>query len=168
MNNKKYYPLYCQFCGSKNLNKLIYDSAFKCPLCNRITYLNSKPSVCAVIIRNQNVLLISESDLIDKTWDLPGGFLLYGESPEDGLKRELREELNANIKVEQLLTVLIDVYGSLAEYTLNLFYKVILLSNEVQPSAEIKETKWFNIKNLPKCKYKSTYYVLSNINSYLK
>jgi len=167
MQSEYYHHLYCQFCGEKNLKRNIKESAFECLLCGRIMYLNSKPSVCAVIIQNQNVLLIRQSSSLVQTWDLPGGFLLYGESPEDGLKRELKEELNADIKIEKLLTALIDVYESLAEFTLNLFYKATLLSNEIMAGDEIKEIKWFNIYNLPHCKYKSTFKVLSHIDSFL-
>ena len=160
----KNYPKYCQFCGSSNLDRYKNESAFKCQQCHKIIYLNSKPSVCAVIVdNNNNVLLVSDSNSNFVSWDLPGGFLLYGESPEEGLKRELKEELNADIEIEQLLTALIDIYGKPPEFSLNLFYKANLISNEIVAGGEIKRFQWFNIQNLPHCKYKSTFKVLSNI-----
>jgi ADP-ribose pyrophosphatase YjhB (NUDIX family) len=38
-------------------------------------------------------------------WDLPGGVVEVGESPADGLVRELQEELGITVKVNDLITV---------------------------------------------------------------
>src|SRR5436305_1469000 len=97
LNNN--YPLFCQFCGSNNLSKMIEDTASRCNNCQMVSYLNSKPSVCAVIIQEGRVILVCDLISPMSKWDLPGGFLLYGENPEAGLRRELKEELNVDIVI---------------------------------------------------------------------
>ncbi|MHB8606388.1 MAG: NUDIX hydrolase [Thermoplasmatota archaeon] len=38
-------------------------------------------------------------------WNMPGGFLLYGESPEEGVQREVREETGIEVDVGRLVGV---------------------------------------------------------------
>jgi ADP-ribose pyrophosphatase YjhB (NUDIX family) len=55
----------------------------------------------ALIIENGNILLAKHHDLtIDKIyWCLPGGGVEAGESPEEAVVRELKEETNLDIRV---------------------------------------------------------------------
>ena len=49
-----------------------------------------------------------------------------------------------------------DVYGSHGEFSINLYYEVALINNELIPSNEIIQFDWFDIRELPNLKYKST------------
>jgi NAD+ diphosphatase len=166
MINKRRQPLFCQFCGHHSIVSSEAESAFKCLRCEKVTYLNSKPSVCGVALRDNAVLLVTDSQARVRSWDLPGGFLLYGEAPEDGLKRELKEELNVEIQVDDLLTALVDVYGENKEITLNLFYQITLMSSDVRVQAEIVDFQWCRLESLPSLRHKSSFEVLSNLNKY--
>ncbi|GGB08903.1 NUDIX hydrolase [Agarivorans gilvus] len=56
-----------------------------------------------MIIYQQELLLVERAIEPKKGyWDLPGGFIEYNESLEQGLARELTEELNLSIQAEQL------------------------------------------------------------------
>ncbi|HZT59338.1 MAG TPA: NUDIX hydrolase [Pyrinomonadaceae bacterium] len=155
-------PAFCQYCGGSSFSPCAADSAYTCADCGRVTYLNSKPSACAVIVRDGMVLLVSDAATDPPSWDLPGGFLLYGEPPEEGLRREIKEELNADISVGEILAAKVDIYGSESCYTLNLFYRAELLSEDIRAGAEIKAHGWFEVMRLPELKYRSTSEILTN------
>lgn len=58
----------------------------------------------AIIHRDGKVFLTRDPRTPD-TWELPGGRLNIDESPKDGLKRELFEELGIECQIEQVLYV---------------------------------------------------------------
>ncbi len=65
----------------------------------------------AFIERDGKVLLVQypEGDPAAGLWDLPGGRLNDGEMPEEGLKREVFEEIGANILVHEVLATGVNV-----------------------------------------------------------
>ena len=57
-----------------------------------------RPNVCAVITNSQclRVLVFRRlDDTLEHRWQFPQGGLLAGETPENGLRRELEEEIGA-------------------------------------------------------------------------
>ena len=61
--------------------------------------------VAAIIVRDGRIFATQRGygDWKD-WWEFPGGKIEPGESPEDALKREIREELATEIEVDELLT----------------------------------------------------------------
>lgn len=53
------------------------------------------------LIRHQGKYLVLKEKLpsSDEVWDLPGGKIEYGESPEEALLREVKEELDLTVEV---------------------------------------------------------------------
>lgn len=62
--------------------------------------------VCAIIENEDRVLVVqrSENMKLPLKWEFPGGKIEKGESEEDCLKREIREELNLEIELVKKLT----------------------------------------------------------------
>ena len=60
---------------------------------------------CAVIVREGMILAASRNDTVSNSgqWEFPGGKVEAGESPEDALRREIREELETEIRVGELI-----------------------------------------------------------------
>lgn len=71
----------------------------KCANCGFEYYLNPAATVAALIIDNDGNMLVTvrAKEPAKGTWDLPGGFVDPGESSEDALRREVKEELNLDI-----------------------------------------------------------------------
>jgi 8-oxo-dGTP diphosphatase len=69
--------------------------------------------VTAAIIRNHDKILITrrpEGSKYAGFWEFPGGKLETGESPEQGLQREIREELGVDSSVDGVFDVVFHRY----------------------------------------------------------
>ncbi|MCG3118520.1 MAG: NADH pyrophosphatase [bacterium] len=121
-----------------------------CSKCGFVHYQNPKPCVGAVILQNGKVLLVRRANEPFKNhWDFPGGFLECGERAEDGLKREVGEELTVGVKIIRVLGIYPDTYGPGGEATLNIYYYCKILPGNIVPQIEIAEAEWFAINALP-------------------
>jgi 8-oxo-dGTP diphosphatase len=100
-----------------------------------------------------SVLLIKRrNEPFQKMWALPGGLVLNGESLDDAVTRELKEEAGIDVNyLEQLYT-----FGSPGRdprnQTISVSYFGLVRPQDFQPAArtDAEEVEWFNIKKLPK------------------
>lgn len=91
------------------------------------------------------VLLLEHVFRPDSGWGVPGGFLSKGEHPEEGLRREMREEIGVELEdVELLLT---RGLGRLRQVEIYFCAKAVGIP---EPSSfEIKRAEWFAVDDLP-------------------
>lgn len=144
---------YCPKCGNNPL-KEIWEGEHRreqCPACGFVFYFNPKPAVGAIITQGDKVLLNKRAeDPFKGYWDVPGGFLEQGELPEQGVKREIREELNIEIELHGVLGNFVDFYGPGGDATLNTYYLATVASGEPKAGPEAESIEWFDKYNLPK------------------
>ncbi|MDO8509046.1 MAG: NUDIX domain-containing protein [Nanoarchaeota archaeon] len=97
--------------------------------------------ISALIIENKKILLSRDKDL--KFYSLPGGALDIGESIQQALSREIKEELNVPI-------IKSHYYSSYTSFNerLNIrqidYNYLISINGTPSPSNEIAEIYWFN------------------------
>ena len=62
--------------------------------------------VVAAIIRKDNKIFATQRGYGERKdwWEFPGGKMEVGETPEEALKREIREELSTEISVDEFLS----------------------------------------------------------------
>ena len=88
---------YCPACGADGLTRP-EAKRLHCPTCDFVLYLNTASAAAAILTHGDQVLLtIRARDPGKGMLDLPGGFTDPGEGVEDGLRRELREELGVEV-----------------------------------------------------------------------
>ena len=99
--------------------------------------------VVAAVIENENneILCALRSPImtLPNMWEFPGGKVEKGESYENALAREIKEEFNANIEVNEYIGENIHHYPE-KDIRL-LFYKARLLSENIE-LLEHEDYKW--------------------------
>ncbi len=109
----------------------------------------------AIILHNDEILMIQRLRTDSEYYVLPGGKLEEGESPEITVMREVKEETSLNTKFIKKLDSLIDKDGTihhiyLCEYISGV-PKLTVDSPEVAEASDgnIYTPMWTNIKNIP-------------------
>ena len=83
-------------------------------------------------------------------WEFPGGKVEPGESPEDALKREIREELATEIEVDELLTT---VEYDYPKFHLTMHcYLCTIISGDLS-LLEHEDARWLAIDELDSVKW---------------
>ena len=117
-----------------------------CSQCNYIHYANPKIVVGSVVAHDGRIMLCRRAiDPRRNYWTLPAGYLEEHETPEDGARREAREEANAEIAIDALLAV----YSVPHISQVQLMYRAQLAAPEFAPGPESLEVKLFQWSEIP-------------------
>jgi 8-oxo-dGTP diphosphatase len=96
------------------------------------------------------------------TWTMPGGKLNFGETFEDGAKREVLEETGIRLNKVGVICVNQDIIETAHFITIGLFSESFEGDARVMEPDEITEWKWFDLNNLPTPLYFPSAKVLKN------
>ncbi len=111
------------------------------------------PGVAAIVIKNNHVLLsVRGKPPSMGKWGLPGGVVEVGETTEDALVREVKEETNILVKPIKLLTVFDSINrdneGNIRYHYILFEYLCEYVSGEVKAGSDAPCAKWVLINNL--------------------
>ncbi len=106
----------------------------------------------AVIINDKNEVFLMKRaiDPFKGTWVLPGGHVEYKEEVEDALKREIKEEIGANLKIENLFGVYSAPNRDPRDHIVTIVYTGKIDDNEeIKLGEEASTYKFFSLSELP-------------------
>lgn len=104
------------------------------------------PAVAAAIIEYDKLLMIRRVD--NDKWSLPGGTLEYGESLEECLIREIKEETGLDIRIKGIQNIysnpniLIEYANGEVRQEFTTVYKAEKISGELKIDDESKDIQW--------------------------
>ena len=118
---------YCPVCGADNFTENDGKSK-KCHKCGFRYYLNAVSAVAGFIVDDNNRLLLCRraKEPLKGTLDLPGGFVDIGETAEDAIRREVKEELNLHTdSIRYLFSIPNEyLYSGFNVRTLDMFFMI--------------------------------------------
>ncbi|MFD1771053.1 NUDIX hydrolase [Sphingobacterium suaedae] len=104
------------------------------------------PTAGLLVIKENKILLAFSKN--KQAWYLPGGKLNEGETSEEALIREIKEELGVTLKktaLQFLTHISATAYGE-AGLTMEQDCYLCPLEEEVRPSAEIVAARYFSVQ----------------------
>ncbi|MBQ0126580.1 MAG: NAD(+) diphosphatase [Bacteroidales bacterium] len=136
---------FCPSCGAM-LEDHPVENARVCPECGKVQYPRIEPCVIAVICRGKEILLLRHAQRNQDIWCCLAGFVEAGESLEQALRREVKEETGLEIGN-------IRYAGSQSwpfpDQLMVGFYADYAGGDIVLQESEILEAGWFRTDNLP-------------------
>ncbi len=141
---------FCFFCGTEYqaTDFIPAEVALSCGNCSKTNYLSMKVGAAMIIpdaADHSKILLLKRLQNPGRgLFNLPGGFILYGEDPDAGAKREIKEELGIDIKALHLFSTAVQDYehaGSIWK-VVNLFYLSESLDSMPGINSESSEYKY--------------------------
>ena len=117
-----------------------------CDHCGFTDYQNPK-IVVGSVVRHEGRILLCRRAIEPRRgfWTIPAGYLELNESPEEGARREAREEAGADLVLGDLLAV----YSVTRLSQVQLIYRATLRSGEVAAGPESLEVAFFAPEDIP-------------------
>lgn len=115
---------------------------------------NPRLGVGAVILNdNHEILLVLRNRAPEKdTWSIPGGKIELYETLEEGVVREIKEEVNLVVEVKELLCLAQTIQPENAEHWVSAIYVVAIKGGELcnmEEDGAIGAVQWFPLNRLP-------------------
>jgi thiamine-phosphate pyrophosphorylase len=148
---------FCPRCGGK-LGKRTQEGRERdyCPACRVVHYENPVPATAAVVFNERHELLLVRRGVEPGKgkWCLPGGFQETGETPEQCMLRELREETGLSGRIRGVAALEMGM-NPLAGEVLVAGFLVGVDSGELRPGDDAVAIEYFPLAQLPALAFQS-------------
>lgn len=108
-------------------------------------------AVDGIILKNAQILLVKRAIYpFVGSYELPGGHVEYGETVENAIKREMKEELGISVKIKKLIGVYSNLKRDPRYHTVAIVYLLKKGKGKIRLSKEASEFKFFPLQGLPR------------------
>jgi NAD+ diphosphatase len=138
--------VFCGKCGTRNIDAET-EFARACPQCGRLEFPRISPAVIVRITNDKgNILLAHNKKFKHRIYSLIAGFNEAGETLEETVVREIKEEVNIEVKNIRYVTSQSWPFPN----SLMLGFTARYAGGTVKPDGvEIEDARWFDRDNMP-------------------
>jgi NAD+ diphosphatase len=137
--------LFCGRCGTPLRTKTT-ERAKECPKCGQLHFPRLAPAMIVLVERGHELLMARSRHFLPGMYSVLAGFVEPGESLEEAVVREVKEEVGITVKD-------IKYFGSQPwpfPHSLMIAFTATYAGGEISLSdGEIEDAGWFTVKNLP-------------------
>jgi len=158
---QQYQHRYCPHCAGQLTPTVQMEDGgpkerLRCPACGYTHWNNPTPVLAAIVEVDGRVLLARNAAWPAKMFALITGFMEAGESPTEGVAREVKEETNLDVVSSQI----VGAYEFLRMNQVIIAYHVVA-RGEVRLSPELVDYRFYELDQL-KCWPAGTGYALAD------
>lgn len=112
-------------------------------------------AVGGVILNEGKTLLVKRKNPPNKgSWAIPGGKVKYGETLDEAVKRELKEETHFDVKVKELLAIVEIIKEGFHYVILDFICEIV--GGELKASSDASDAKFFSLNEIRNLKVSPT------------
>lgn len=136
---------YCGVCATPTERDPL-ERARRCPACKQVSYPRISPAMMCLVTRGSQILLARNVNFPAGRYSALAGFLEAGESIEDAIHREVREEVGIEVSNIRYFASQSWPFPN----SLMIAYTAEYAGGELRPDGiEITEADWFDATSLP-------------------
>ncbi|MGE0801164.1 MAG: NAD(+) diphosphatase [Lautropia sp.] len=136
---------FCGACGTPTKG-MPGERALQCPACRLSVYPRISPAMMVLVTRGRELLLARGVNFPPDRYSALAGFLEAGESIEDAIHREVREEVGVRVGALRYFASQSWPFPN----SLMIAFTAEWISGDITPDpAEIADAQWFDIDALP-------------------
>ncbi len=145
---------FCPKCGAPRAEKNGAQTPFRCVACGLVFYFNPTVAAAAFVFDTAGrVLLVRRAkEPAAGKFGVPGGFIDFGESAEDGMRREVREEVGLELTNVRFLVSFPNLYHyrDVIYPVVDLYFAADALNPETASALDgIASIEWRNLDDVP-------------------
>ncbi len=137
--------LFCGRCGAPLRTKTT-ERAKECPICGQLHFPRLAPAIIVLVERGRELLLARSRHFLPGMYSVLAGFVEPGETLEEAVAREVREEVALTVKDIKYF----DSQPWPFPHSLMIGFTATYAGGEISLSdEEIEDAGWFTVDNLP-------------------
>ena len=138
---------FCQRCGSAlELRPVEQRLRPSCLTCGAVVFQDPKIVVAALVVMDREVVLVKRGPGVGEgKWSFPAGYVDRGETLQDAVVRETREEIGVEVRTMNL----VGLYSRKNDPIVLAIYEANVIRGEVAPCGEVLDAAWFPVDDLP-------------------